>query len=271
MKVAAVVILYNPEIDFVRHNILQYIDAVGKVLLWKNSCFEMDFPEQYQQKIVWMGTGANEFVAKPLNEVLCWCKEQGYDYLLTMDQDSTWIDFSGFLQKVQQYEKADIAIYSPNVNNQFPLSAECYEVESVITSGALVKVDTALALEGFREDYKIYWVDGEYCYYARSRGFRIVCLPHYNLKQRFGEPVKNIFNIYVANYSPTVYYFMFRNMFWMHREFGDKAVSWRTIGYTGFLFLRSILLVEASKIKKLSKVLKGILEGCFGKLNKRRQ
>ncbi|MBP1617330.1 MAG: glycosyltransferase [Bacteroidetes bacterium] len=269
MKIAAIVITYNPNIDEVANNIMRFIDSVDKVIIWNNSLAKILLPDNYKDKIIYMGDGKNKFIAEPLNKALQFCILQKYDYLLTMDQDSTWINCNEFVEKVKNLHDEKVAIYAPNVNKQYPKGRETHEVESVITSGSLCNVLIMKELGGFREDYQIYWVDGEICYWARVNGYKLVVLSLFDMVQQFGKPSKSIFGNYSANYSASSYYFLFRNMLWMRREF-PQGVSLKCVIYTSKLYLTSVLLGEDHKARKLFAIAKAYSHGIFSPIMKRK-
>lgn len=268
MKIAAIVITFHPQKDLFLENLRQYVDAVDKVLIWRNSEEKIDFPAEFANKIVLCGDGCNKYIAKPLNEALRWCRIHGYDFLLTMDQDSTWGNCSSFIDEVLKRNEEDVAIYAPNVNGLHAEEESSQVVESVITSGSLVRVSVACQLGGFREDYDIYWVDGEFCHRVRLNGYKIKVLTKYRLVQQFGHETRIIGGFTTANYSPIVYYYLFRNMLWMKREYKNNP-SWRCVAYTTLINVRGIVLGERHKFMKLKMIAKAWRDGCCEKINRR--
>lgn len=264
MRIAAIVVTYHPHKDELYRNIKSFIADVDAVLIWRNSEEDLSYLSEWRDKIHYFGNNNNEYIAKPLNSALAWCVENRYDYLLTMDQDSVWENFYGFISYVKKNSDDNVAIYAPNVNRTFTKStSNIVEAESVITSGSLIRVSIASEIGGFKEAYQIYWVDAEFCYRARRWGYKVLVLSQYLLSHKLGRQSKTILGYYTSNYSPQVYYFMFRNMYWMHREHGCKAVSIKCILYTSMYNIRGIILGESNKWKKLISIVKGSLTGIF--------
>ena len=268
--VAAIVVTYHPKPKEVTDNMRSYASAVDKILVWKNSPEDIYIPSDLEGKVFILDNGKNDFMAKPLNVALEWCINNGYDYLLTMDQDSKWENASHFVDRALSLAEDDVAIYAPYTIGQYEKPEKDYDAESVITSGSLVNVKIASLLGGFREDYKIYWVDGEFCYWARKNGYRIRVLHDCSLIQQFGKQTKTLFGFTTSNYSPFIYYLLIRNMLWMRREF-PKGVSIKTVLYTLMYNIRGILLGEKQKIVKIHNVNKGILHGLFSKFDERKE
>lgn len=267
-KIAAIVIAYHPQADELEKNMLAYMDAVDLVLVWRNSPEALPFLEKYPQKVVPMGDGTNKYMAYPLNVALDWCKQNGYDYLMAMDQDSLWSDCGAFVNAAMSMAETDVALFAPNVNHLYD-DKESYDTERAITSGSLYNVEVVTRLGGFRENYQIYWVDDEFCYWARLNGYKIKLLGKYNLQQQFGKETVTAFGFTTSNYSPKVYYFLHRNMMWMKREYGEVP-SLRCILYIFFYCVRGILLGEKNKLRKLAAIGTALLHGLFSPLEKRK-
>ena len=260
MRIAACVIIYHPDIELLHRNIAAFIDDVERVIIYRNSTEELNLNEEWKCKTVFLGDGENHYMAQALNECFIYCRRQGYDYLLTMDQDSVWEDFHSFTETVSRHLSSDVVIYAPNINHQLSEDHDVVTIESAITSGSLHNVQVVQQLGGFREDYKIYWVDGEFCHRARLAGYRILALPAYNMQQQFGHERRMAFGWLCADYTPTSYYYLFRNMLWMRREYSNHP-SMKCICYTSIIYIRSILFGEDHKWNKLKAVARGFRDG----------
>lgn len=265
MKIAACIILYNPDIEDLTRNILAIKDNVDCLILWKNSPVDLadfDILASLSCKLVIMGDGTNQYISKPLNSCMDWCKSSGYDYLLTMDQDSEFESFGDFIKTIKSLPSDftnDTIIFAPNINNRYSCDIEWLNIESTITSGSLCDVEKTFRIGGFREKYQIYWVDSEFCHRAHLNGYNIICLTRNNLKQQFGKKEKK-HGVDIYNYSRATYYFIFRNMLWMHREYKSNP-SIKTILYSSQMYVKSIVMGEKEKMSKISSVLRGIFHG----------
>ena len=111
--IASIVVLYHPKTEELFDNIRSYYNVVDKVLVWRNSPEEIIVPADLEEKVVMMGSGSNDYMAKPLNAALEWCEKNGYDYLLTMDQDSRWENAEHFIERATALAEDDVAIYAP--------------------------------------------------------------------------------------------------------------------------------------------------------------
>ena len=271
MSIAALVITYHPDHVLLKKNVAAFVNDVDEVIVWRNSPEPIDCLSEWKHKITFMGMGKNDMIAYPVNNVISYCKNKNYNYLLTMDQDSCWQNFHGFVEAVMALPKDNtVGIYAPNVNNYLNDPAIAYkDIEWVIQSGMLINMGAIDSLGGFREDYGIYGIDEEFCYWLRLNGKKIRSFTNFHLTQRYGDAYKSRFGFYVFNYSPFVRYHLIRNMIWMKREF-PKSTIVRRILHVIFDNYRDIILVESNKFQKVKAFTKGILHGCFKHIPSRR-
>lgn len=262
IKIASVITVYK-RLKLLEDNIKSIVNAVDRIVLWRNSNEDLSYIKAISDKIILMGTGENLLISCPLNKVLEWCSNNSYDYLLTMDQDSVWCDCCGFIEAVKRNKHTDVAIYAPNINGEIKTDVDIMDTDYVITSGSLISVPIAREVGGFNEKYGIYWVDGEFAFKIRNAGYRIVKLTRFILKHKLGNPTKTIFGFTTSNYSSFIYFILFRNMLWEHRQYGNKAVSLRCIAYNYVYNIRGIVFGEHNKIKKLLAILRGTFCGLF--------
>lgn len=271
MRILALVITFYPDEVLLRRNIEAFAPEVEEIVAWRNSCEPLDYLQEWHDKLTLMGDGTNDMLAAPINKVTEYACSKGFDFILTMDQDSCWVDFGKFKELVSRQWKrnTDVGIYAPNVNGYLKdPSIEYKDIEWVIQSGMLIDLKATRGLGGFREDYGVYGIDEEYCYWLRLHGLKIRSFTNCQLEQRYGEATRTRWGFSVLNYSPFVRYRMMRNMIWMKREFSNSTVA-RRIPHVYLLNVRDILFGEDNKLKKLASLTKGFIDGLFGKYTAR--
>ena len=93
MKILAIVVTYYPEKNLLKKNINAFIEYVDKVLIWENTpeSEKLSFRFIHDEKIEYCGDGINS-ISHALNYGWKYAKRNGYDYLLTMDQDSILVN-----------------------------------------------------------------------------------------------------------------------------------------------------------------------------------
>ena len=93
-RILAVVVTYYPEEDLLKNNIAAFIDEVDKVLIWENTPDVEKLQYRYidNSKVEYCGDSVNS-ISRGLNYAWRYAQKEKYDYLLTMDQDSVFLNF----------------------------------------------------------------------------------------------------------------------------------------------------------------------------------
>lgn len=229
---AACVILYNPKKEDIA-NILTYVNKVKKVYIFDNT--EGKSNEnlfQNFENVSYFWDNENKGIAIRLNEGCKKAIADNFDYLLTMDQDSSFIE-----ENIDQYfnaildfkEKEKVAVYgleyaANDINDTTP---EYNEVDHLITSASIVNLKLYHEIGGFDENLFIDGVDIEYCYSALSKGFKNIKFGRIFFNHTLGIRTKRgsvftlyLFKKYVAVHSSLRVYYMHRNMLYIKNKYG---------------------------------------------------
>ena len=275
-KIVGVVTVYYPDIVEVASNINTYLPALDCLIIWENTPASDSRINDLialltdKIKIKIKGTGANEGLAKPFNDCIRWADSQGYDFLLTMDQDSAFsgISATDYLQRIVDDKEDRIAVYSPDRENRISVyGASFREVGTAITSGAVYPLRIFNQLGYFREDFFIYMVDIEFCLRARSAGYCIVSLPNVCFSHREGYAERSKPGFVVNHYPAQSTYYIIRNTIlcwklfpkdfpWLKRlHFIRYKIAYRTVK----------LIFEIDKLRKLKAIYIGLWHGIIRK------
>lgn len=229
---AACVILYNPKKEDIA-NILTYVNKVKKVYIFDNT--EGKSNEnlfQNFENVSYFWDNENKGIAIRLNEG---CKKaigDNFEYLLTMDQDSSFLE-----ENIDQYfnaildfkEKKKVAVYgleyaANDINGTTP---EYNEVDHLITSASIINLKLYHEIGGFDENLFIDGVDIEYCYSALSKGFKNIKFGRIFFNHTLGIRTKRgsvftlyLFKKYVSVHSSLRVYYMHRNMLYIKNKYG---------------------------------------------------
>lgn len=276
MKLAAVVIAYKYTNFELYCNIKYYIEHIDLLIIWDNTpsyerLLTREYWESRYDKTILLGTGRNEGIGYGLNRAAEIAIDRGFEYLLTMDQDSVWKDFLNYKEAVERCLNDKVGIYAPTIASaNSGLIFKCNKENLyAITSGSIVNLRIWYEIGRFNERFIIDEVDNEYCIRLVKRGYCIHILKEY-LYQRFGYPNENksLLRISTPNYSPFRIFHQMRNRIWMIRLY-HKELSWRYIAYTIIFVigkrLITIMFFEGSKISKINAMLKGIWYGLIQK------
>ena len=177
MRIAAIVVAYNMIPEKLIQRILTYSSYVNEVVIVDNSTENFhikDLCSKHEYKYISMN--GNYGIAAALNKGIEYCVDKNYDYVLTMDQDSEFINNP--IRYYQQKYDENIIIYCPNYiisrrankkhNKKFKY------VDWTMASGNLLNLNLFKKNGLFREDFFIDGVDYEYCLRAKKNGFKIL-------------------------------------------------------------------------------------------------
>lgn len=223
----------------------------------------------------------NKGVAAALNQGVSFALPRGFEWILTLDQDSLAEDrmVAKMLEEYGKYEPKDkVGIVAPRsilvteggVSRAVDKAAASNfeEVELIHTSGNLVKASTFARMGLFREDFFIDQVDYEFCFRLRKAGLRIIVATGPVMNHRLGDLRSARFlnrQVFPSNHSAYRRYYMARNALVLSREVKD----WRFIRRSCNFFLMDsikIILYENSKRAKLWYMLKGVWDGLCRRL-----
>ena len=263
-SVLAVIVIYNPEEILLLRNIRAIIKFIDHLLIWNNSPdnYDAECLKDLSDKIEVKHVEKNIGISKALNAVLRYAKENGYDYLLTMDQDSVWINFEGFLQKVFSLEDT-MHIFGP----EYCLTDEetIREYEYRITSGMFLPVALLDKIGGYYEDFEIDGIAVELCYRAREHGYKVYNISGSTLEHHAGSNLQCRFlwhSFFSDGYSPKRIYGIIRNHLIIYRRFNvGKRERDDTFWYYYVKMPIKILLGEEGKIKKILSYVMGLYRG----------
>lgn len=243
-KTIGMVVAYNIKLDVLKKNIDSYIGYVDKMLIIDNS-ENMDLKKIEKDNIVYISLGGNKGIGKALNVGAEYAIKSGYDFMLTMDQDSCFEN-----NLVEEFKKnicEDVAIYAPNYlidrKKNKKIKKDSQVVYWTMTSGNLLNLDAYRKIGGFREDFFIDAVDYEYCLRAKKHGFKVLQCNTARLHHNPGITKIKHFLIFDYKYgymNPIRFYYQIRNLLYVSDEY--SSIRAKIIIY--LKILKVILLFE---------------------------
>ena len=227
---AACVILYNPSEDNIK-NIDTYLSKVSELYVYDNTETKSNenlFKDYPNVHYYW--DGENKGLSVRLNQACERALKSKFDYLLTMDQDSSFLE-----ENIDQYfgnilsfpTKEKVAVYGleyilNDINDSTPNYSE---VDHLITSGSVLNLKLFSEIGGFDENLFIDGVDIDYCYSALTKGFLNIKFGKLFFEHSLGEPVRrgSIFTLFLIKknkliHSPIRVYYMYRNMLYLEKK-----------------------------------------------------
>ena len=278
MKLAACVVLYNPDASVV-DNIKTYASGVDEVFAVDNSdepnASLLDRITALGDNVTIIPMHGNQGIAAALNRGLQEASRRGYGYILTMDEDSYFTD-----DTLQRYKDKAEALFSSDekviqvgihnsgdkdddlvVNNETP--------DWLITSGSIMRVEDSLAVGGFLEKLFIDEVDREFCYRAADSGYSFRRVLDLTMQHNLGSPIRGkIFGreFEAMGHSKIRKYYIFRNCTYVMKTYPRTRKPYRHFLFATWL---KTILVEDDKMNKLKYMRMGRRDakrGRFGRL-----
>lgn len=176
-----VVTLYSPP-DACIKNIETYITYIDKLYIIDNTNspdtnLHKELENRFGKAEI-LSYGKNLGIAAALNLAIKKGLECGYEWLLTMDQDSFFDDIQAkkFFESLTTIDKKTGAIVSPAHKKNSDDNEPCIYVrkDEVMTSGNLLNLSLTKQIGLFNEDLFIDSVDHDYCLRANLAGFDVL-------------------------------------------------------------------------------------------------
>lgn len=253
-------------------NILSYAHNVDHVIVVDNSSRDNSAMLPYPKNTIYLPMGCNVGIAKALNHGVSKAAELGADWVLTMDQDSSFafneferLKVTALALQNDKSVAAIGAITDPKKDKDYRLE----EVNEIITSGSLNRLSNVQDIGGFNNDFFIDCVDFDFCFRLREAGYRIFVDRGTKLDHRRGTPAivnwrGRDYTIY--NYTSTRYYYQVRNNLYLGYRFPEYRKSSRKKIRR---IIRNVILFESNKVSKLTAMVKGGLHFVLGRYGPR--
>ena len=273
-KLSGVVVLYKPDENVVE-NINSYLPYLDKLYVIDNTPDESNkelLPES--KKIEYIFYNKNTGIAFPLNDAAKKSIKEGFDWMLTMDQDSKFLG-DEVLKMLKYIEKNDcqkIGLISPwhkiNTNPKKPKDKVDYPVE-VMTSGNIINLNAYQKIGGYKDWFFIDCVDFDYCMNLHLHNYKIVRLNYIELNHSLGDIcIKHHLgrDFVCSNHNYIRRYYMVRNTFYINDLYKDKFSDYCSFLKRGLRGqLMNIILFEKDKYRKIRNMYRGYRDYRCGK------
>ena len=246
-KFAIGIVTYRPDAQRLKEN----IDAASSQ------------PETGEILIADNDKGENVGMACGLNQLCRRAIELGYEWIVTLDQDS--VMQPGMLSDFSHYiDRNDVGIICPriedrNMGRQYARSDKGIDyIEQCITAGNLVRLKAWEDVGGFSEELFIDGVNFDFCIRIRQNGYKILRTNNVFLLQEVGHgrAIHLPFGkqISIGNHPPLRLYYISRNFLYIgkrHHQFMHWAIE-------VFKRMLIVLFFETNRREKIRFMLTGI-------------
>ncbi|MCI8346513.1 MAG: glycosyltransferase family 2 protein [Bacilli bacterium] len=266
IKIAGVVTLYNPT-DQDIENINTYLKDIDKLYVIDNTeGYNNEARIPKSKKIKYQFKNENIGVATALNMGAKFAIKEGYSYLLTMDQDTTFKPgvMERLKEAINKFDMKKVGIITPWHNTKVSIAEIDEEYDyppTIMTSGNILNLDIWKKLGGFKDEFFIDGIDIEYSLNLRKHGYQIVRVVNAKIDHELGDiQYKKLFGkTYLCSNYPAIrrYYIMRNNhyIFDMYKDF-DPNICWSLLEQKKHM--KSVLLFEKDKFRKIRNYFRGL-------------
>ena len=274
--VLAGIVTYNPDIALLEKNILAVVGQVDQVVVVDNHSANIQEIENLcvTYHVLLTKNMSNQGIAKAMNQIFQVAEKKGFQWVLTLDQDSILPERFVERSKKMQKEKPELEIgitapriYDDNTNTFLKTGSAEYDsyVSHCISSGSFIQVGMYQEIGGFDELLFIDMVDIDFCIRARLAGYKILVLHDNILRHSLGMcQKKRLFGleIGVMQHSAERKYYMVRNRIICARRYARYKDTYKihAVNVIIYYFI-STILYERQKLKKCFCIVKGIIAG----------
>lgn len=236
VKVAAIVILYEPDVDVIE-NMKSYVQDLDRLYVYDNST---EINTEIERAICnftnaeYYFAGENQGLCVPYNQYYRKAIEEGMDWFITLDQDSQ--AEKNMLCAMKDFANSDlcdekIGIIAPvicDLNDEYIQQDMDYRyVSEVIQSGSMHRLDMMKIIGDYDENLFIDQIDYEYCARCRAGGYKVVKLNqailfHDCQDKDTQHKLVDGKMIYFNKYSLLRYYYRYRNTLYCYDKYREK-------------------------------------------------
>ncbi len=265
-----IIITYNPQIDLLENSIVP--DCEYLIIDNTETPFSSEIlASKKNVKIIF--NNKNLGIAKALNIGASFAIKSGYEWIVTMDQDSHISQ--PFIQKMENFISNSgnfkkLAVISPvhilqeNIKIKVKKSLSGFEYRETIqtmTSGNFINLDIWKKINGFDEKLFIDMVDMDYYCRCVINGYKVIVLNNVFLKHYLGKLAKKIVlgkTFKVMNHNYIRKYYQFRNGLYVYFKYRQKVPEIKYVVKFLFGTLITTIFLEKHRILKIKYIILGI-------------
>lgn len=279
------VVFYNPTEEEV-FRVKNYLAIAPRIYIYDNTAEKnrlLYLSKLDLENCTYIFQNRNDGIAVALNALCQSAKQDGFQYLLLLDQDSIFKvgNIERLFHEVKVHAVGDIGVYAPEIryiksNNVLSteilnrsIPSEMSEIPWAITSGSVISLESFIQSKGFDENLFIDKVDYDYCVQLRKQGYKTVRITGTMLYQFLGETQGGYFKF--SGHNPIRHYYLFRNRLYLVQKYKENYKGTRKFAFLSLSIIRHLCLVlffESSKIEKFKAMINAYRDYKKGKMGK---
>lgn len=296
MKIAAIIVLYNPNIELLIKQFESVCNQVEDVIYVDNAS------SNYDDFITAIGNNRKKhnihIIKNDINMGLGYAHNQGIQEAKKIDAFAVLVlDHDSVLKPNFVYELTNsikilyksgvkVAAVGPiyineSTEEQYPITSYVgpfikrlkpsklpVEASVLISSGSLIPIDVLHQVGGMNEDLFIDYIDIEWSFRARSKGYKLYAIPSAIMNHQIGDNRISIFGRMVSIHSPLRRYYLSRNSIYMLKcPYVSVGYKLRELTFNALRML-VFALISDNRMLYIKYSLKGVFDGIKGKYGK---
>lgn len=284
-QVAAVIVLFHPDWEFVLRNLARLAGQVGNIVLVDNTPAPSSPPQPLPDTVALITLGENTGIAHAQNVGAAEAERLGAHYLVLFDQDSEIDDqlvtrllaalaaLESLGEKVaavgpRPFDTTKGEKHVPPLVDIEPVGDRFTRVWHLISSGSLVPLAAFHAVGPMDASLFIDSVDHEWCWRARQHGYSCFIDESVLMAHALGSAVVRILGYPLRNTEPVRLYYQFRNHVRLMLHYPCLRVphNWRLKRLVALpIKFASNLLFMPNRLNRFRCMLEGIRDGMLNR------
>lgn len=277
-RVAALVMTFHPDRDVI-DRLADVRPQVGRLFVVDNgSAAEELAPVRgwvTANDVELIGNERNLGTAVAINQAARLASDQGFDWLLTLDQDTvvTPTLVADLLRAARMYNpRRPVGVAGPTAENQRDPRCDgraAVRRRVLFTSGSLIRLDAWRSAGPLLEDWFIDMVEAEFCLRIARHGYAVILACGASIEHSIGRPTRHRLlgrEVSTTNHPAWRRYYLTRNRVLTWRGYWRHAPAW--VAFDAFGHWRDTLfmaLFETGRAQKLKSTRRGLVDGLRGR------
>lgn len=288
VKINTIYITYNAQIELLKKSVESITSQVDKIYIvdntpgkdtrlefFKNEKMEVIYLEENYGIAYALNVGIKKALQNQVEFIMlsdqdtCYPQNYVYDMLKVFGMDDTTVAVAPRFVDSNKQGKDGFIKVAPVVFKQFFPKSGTHEIMQAISSGKILQAKYLGSIGLMSEELFIDWVDIEWCWRARAKGYKIVGNADVVIQHQLGDSSKNLGFREVNLRSYVRHYYITRNAFYLALYSNDLDILHRiTLFFKSFRYMVGYPILAKPHFKNLKFVLLGFWHGITGKLEK---
>ena len=283
--IISIYVTFNPNIPLLEKAIESLIAQVDYAIVIDNSA-QSTLDLKYEKVIV-EPLGDNIGIAAAQNIGIRKAIDLGAEYIVLSDQDTVYpSDYvSSMVPVFEEFPKACVVVpkfvdamkkgsdgfiaVKPIFFRQFFPKSGKYVIFQAIASGKILKASVLNEIGLMNEPLFIDWVDLDWCWRARAKGFQIIGNADVIIQHQLGDMSKDLGFREVNLRSPIRHYYITRNAFYLalystDLDFGHRMILF----FKSFIYIFAFPILARPHVRNFQSVLLGFYHGVVKRLGR---